>query len=68
MTDTEPDPTPFEKQDPELGELMREFMFYMTRREQTSKAKQTARLHAKQAGRNEPCPCGSGKKFKKCCL
>ena len=19
-------------------------------------------------GRNEPCPCGSGKKFKKCCL
>lgn len=22
---------------------------------------------AKVAGRNEPCPCGSGKKFKKCC-
>ena len=21
----------------------------------------------KQAGRNDPCPCGSGKKFKKCC-
>ncbi len=21
-----------------------------------------------QAGRNDPCPCGSGKKFKKCCL
>ena len=21
-----------------------------------------------QVGRNEPCPCGSGKKFKKCCL
>jgi len=21
----------------------------------------------KQTGRNEPCPCGSGKKFKKCC-
>jgi len=20
-----------------------------------------------KAGRNEPCPCGSGKKFKKCC-
>ena len=19
-------------------------------------------------GRNEPCPCGSGKKFKKCCI
>lgn len=22
---------------------------------------------AKQTGRNDPCPCGSGKKFKKCC-
>jgi uncharacterized protein YecA (UPF0149 family) len=21
-----------------------------------------------KAGRNDPCPCGSGKKFKKCCL
>jgi len=21
----------------------------------------------KNVGRNEPCPCGSGKKFKKCC-
>ena len=22
---------------------------------------------AKKVGRNDPCPCGSGKKFKKCC-
>jgi len=22
---------------------------------------------ARKAGRNDPCPCGSGKKFKKCC-
>lgn len=22
---------------------------------------------AKEPGRNDPCPCGSGKKFKKCC-
>jgi len=22
----------------------------------------------KKSGRNDPCPCGSGKKFKKCCL
>jgi uncharacterized protein YecA (UPF0149 family) len=21
-----------------------------------------------EVGRNDPCPCGSGKKFKKCCL
>ena len=24
--------------------------------------------HGKTQGRNEPCFCGSGKKFKKCCL
>lgn len=22
----------------------------------------------RRVGRNDPCPCGSGKKFKKCCL
>jgi len=25
-------------------------------------------LRRKRVGRNDPCPCGSGKKFKKCCL
>jgi len=24
--------------------------------------------NAPKVGRNEPCPCGSGKKYKKCCL
>jgi preprotein translocase subunit SecA len=24
-------------------------------------------IAAKKAGRNDPCPCGSGKKYKKCC-
>jgi len=23
---------------------------------------------AAKVGRNDPCPCGSGKKYKKCCL
>lgn len=27
-----------------------------------------AKATGKQPGRNDPCPCGSGKKFKKCCL
>ena len=31
-----------------------------------SSAVQTVR-RSKKVGRNEPCPCGSGKKFKKCC-
>jgi tetratricopeptide (TPR) repeat protein len=27
----------------------------------------SARVTRQKVGRNEPCPCGSGKKFKKCC-
>ena len=27
----------------------------------------TVRRDAPKVGRNDPCPCGSGKKFKKCC-
>ena len=26
------------------------------------------RITAPKVGRNDPCPCGSGKKFKNCCL
>jgi uncharacterized protein len=29
--------------------------------------RQTAQRISTKVGRNEPCPCGSGKKFKKCC-
>ena len=25
-------------------------------------------IKEKKIGRNDPCPCGSGKKYKKCCL
>ncbi|OGP77471.1 MAG: preprotein translocase subunit SecA [Deltaproteobacteria bacterium RBG_16_64_85] len=33
-----------------------------------SRAGQTTQRHAKKkVGRNDPCPCGSGKKYKKCC-
>ena len=34
----------------------------------TSKGSNKAAVAAgKKVGRNEPCPCGSGKKYKKCC-
>ena len=29
--------------------------------------KKPVRNAAKKVGRNDPCPCGSGKKYKKCC-
>lgn len=31
------------------------------------KDNQVISVTAPKAGRNDPCPCGSGKKFKKCC-
>jgi preprotein translocase subunit SecA len=37
--------------------------------ERRSMPQQRMPVHAaKKAGRNDPCPCGSGKKYKKCCL
>ena len=30
-------------------------------------SRKTIRLQAPKPGRNDPCPCGSGKKYKKCC-
>ena len=30
-------------------------------------AKQPVRRSKQKVGRNQPCPCGSGKKYKKCC-
>jgi preprotein translocase subunit SecA len=29
---------------------------------------QTVKREGKKVGRNDPCPCGSGKKYKKCCM
>ena len=31
-------------------------------------AKQPVRRETPKVGRNDPCPCGSGKKYKKCCM
>ncbi len=34
-----------------------------------SKPHQQPTIHrGEKVGRNDPCPCGSGKKYKKCCL
>ena len=32
------------------------------------KSAQSVPMHSAKTGRNEPCPCGSGVKFKRCCL
>ena len=35
---------------------------------ETTVKKQPVRNAAKKVGPNDPCPCGSGKKYKKCCM
>jgi preprotein translocase subunit SecA len=38
-----------------------------TGEDKESKTQKAPRVEGKTIGRNDPCPCGSGKKFKKCC-
>jgi preprotein translocase subunit SecA len=40
--------------------------FVMSRGEETTSQAPTKR-EVKKIGRNDPCTCGSGKKYKKCC-
>jgi preprotein translocase subunit SecA len=40
--------------------------YIMSRGEQTADVS-TVKRETKKVGRNDPCPCGSGKKYKKCC-
>jgi uncharacterized protein len=45
------------------------YKFWQPQREaaEQNPASSTLKYDAPKAGRNDPCPCGSGKKFKKCC-
>ena len=36
--------------------------------QKTEKKKEPIRNRAEKVGRNEPCPCGSGRKYKVCCM
>lgn len=42
--------------------------YWLARREARAPASAPARRAEQRPGRNDPCPCGSGKKYKKCCL
>ena len=45
----------------------REQVIQGTTNEDKSKAKKKDPVRVKKVGRNDPCPCGSGKKYKQCC-
>jgi len=51
-----------QKIEPDLNKL---FLYFYEQRE---KPAQPVVLDMPKIGRNDPCPCGSGKKHKKCCL
>ena len=42
--------------------------YWLSRRAEFAPVKEPVRRSASRVGRNDPCPCGSGKKYKKCCL
>ena len=42
--------------------------YWLERRTEYAPVTQPVRRDAPRVGRNDPCPCGSGKKYKKCCL
>jgi Protein of unknown function (DUF1186)/SEC-C motif len=72
--DGEPHPDTYELIGDTIRELSGWAAFAPEKREKTRKLDGIWRPHRtpavpfKEVGRNEPCPCGSGKKFKKCCL
>ena len=47
---------------------VREIQAYWLARREESPGRSPIRRDKARVGRNEPCPCGSGKKYKKCCL
>ena len=73
-------PRPIEEVDPELGRLLHHFCQHASEYKKKfptllpittipgyQEDQQIIRDKPK-VGRNDPCPCGSGKKYKKCCL
>ena len=66
-------PIPIEQSDPEFSSLLKWWCnignidYPNIRIDDTSLSTEPIRVE-KTVGRNDPCPCGSGKKYKKCCL
>ena len=48
-------------------EPRRQQRMVLSRGESSPKRPQPVRREGRKIGRNDPCPCGSGKKYKKCC-
>ena len=53
---------------PTTSEIAREQQQAIENSSQTDVPVEPIRNRGEKVGRNDPCPCGSGKKYKKCCL
>ncbi len=53
---------------PELYNILMKIFKQDTKSKLKSVIKSMFRPNGKKLGRNDPCPCGSGKKYKRCCL
>ena len=60
-------PGVMERKHPELYRML-ERVFNQDLRSRTSALRREIKRGRAKFGRNSPCPCGSGRKFKKCCL
>ena len=57
----------FKSAQPDLNSRLAQRHGLLRRLFRSALNRKTLRLSAPKPGRNDPCPCGSGKKFKKCC-
>ena len=51
----------------DLGEALYQMVESVFRLKDLNVPNEPVRREAPRVGRNDPCPCGSGKKFKQCC-
>ena len=63
-----PDPIAAEQAQHEIAPSVRAIHAYWLERRKPSRPREPVRRSEPRIGRNDPCPCGSGKKFKHCCL
>jgi len=61
-------PKSLQKNKPELYEILSHVFKQDTKNRLKTAFKSMLNYTGNKVGRNDPCPCGSGKKYKKCCL
>ncbi len=61
-------PKSLQKNKPELYNILTKVFQQDTKNRLKNSLKSLVNYRGKKVGRNSPCPCGSGKKYKKCCL